>query len=251
MLLNSRAWEKSHNWEPRLVLWSSGWICHLYNWAQKRRHIKYDSWGSWHCWSGWWWPADNQSKVIKKFFLSLIKIFFLPATSMTVCNVIYLLILLQVKEHKTKETFGHALVPLTKDEYIWFHRFVYHRHRYLGGSSQLIFANTNGGPYSKMLTSFQDAWRKFGIPGKPTFSMIRSSISTFVSSFHFMVIQCFFLPILLEGWYETVTLPLKKGFYSQCFNVERTFLFLYIVFCCISFCGSVLSSVNLLENVKC
>ncbi|XP_039468144.1 uncharacterized protein LOC120440226 [Oreochromis aureus] len=87
--------------------------------------------------------------------------------------------IIRVKEHKTKETFGHALVPLTKDEYIWFHRFVYHRHRYPGGSSQLIFANTNGGPYSKMLTSFQDAWRKFGIPGKPTFSMIRSSISTF------------------------------------------------------------------------
>ncbi|CAI5658418.1 unnamed protein product [Oreochromis niloticus] len=87
--------------------------------------------------------------------------------------------IIRVKEHKTKETFGHALVPLTKDEYIWFHRFVYHRQRYPGGSSQLIFANTNGGPYSKMLTSFQDAWRKFGIPGKPTFSMIRSSISTF------------------------------------------------------------------------
>ncbi|CAI5669544.1 unnamed protein product [Oreochromis niloticus] len=87
--------------------------------------------------------------------------------------------IIRVKEHKTKETFGHALVPLTKDEYIWFHRFVYHRQRYPGGSSQLIFANTNGGPYSKMLKSFQDAWRKFGIPGKPTFSMIRSSISTF------------------------------------------------------------------------
>ncbi|KAL4006322.1 hypothetical protein ACER0C_000174 [Sarotherodon galilaeus] len=87
--------------------------------------------------------------------------------------------IIRVKEHKTKETFGHALVPLTEDEYIWFHRFVYHRHRYLGGSSQLIFANTHGGPYCKTLTSFQDAWRKFGIPGKPTFSMIRSSIRTF------------------------------------------------------------------------
>ncbi|XP_026016740.1 uncharacterized protein LOC113029683 [Astatotilapia calliptera] len=91
--------------------------------------------------------------------------------------------IIRVKEHKTKETFGHALVPLTKDEYIWFHRFVNHRHRYLGVSSQLIFANTNGGPYAKMLTSFQDAWRKFGIPGKPTFSMIRSSISTFSGRF--------------------------------------------------------------------
>lgn len=42
-----------------------------------------------------------------------------------------------------------------------------------GEPSQFIFANTNRGRYSKMMTLFQNAWRKFGIPGKTSFSLIR------------------------------------------------------------------------------
>ncbi|XP_051237179.1 uncharacterized protein LOC127352652 [Dicentrarchus labrax] len=90
--------------------------------------------------------------------------------------------IIRVKEHKTKEVFGYALVPLNNHEYMWFYRFVYHRRKYPCGNTELVFANTNGGSFRDALVCFQKAWQKFDLPGKPTFMLIRSSISTLIGS---------------------------------------------------------------------
>ena len=91
----------------------------------------------------------------------------------------------QVKDHETKESFGHALIPLTKREYMWFYRLMYNLHNHQTSDSELVFSNTNGGPYHEILTAFQNCWESFGLPGRPTFSLLRSSISTCVRRFHF------------------------------------------------------------------
>ncbi|MCJ8750141.1 hypothetical protein PDJAM_G00259140 [Pangasius djambal] len=85
-----------------------------------------------------------------------------------------------VAKHKTSSKYGHALVPLEKEEHVWFARFLYHRHKYPIGESKLFFANTNGGPFSRLACTFQECWKEFGLPGKPTFGLIRTSISTYV-----------------------------------------------------------------------
>nr|XP_046231996.1 uncharacterized protein LOC124052114 [Scatophagus argus] len=77
-----------------------------------------------------------------------------------------------VKLHKTRDTFGHAQVPLTKTEYMWLNKFIYRCHT--GGD--LLFSNSNGGPYKDIMEAFQRCWTDFGLPGTPTFSLIRSSI---------------------------------------------------------------------------
>ncbi|XP_053093308.1 uncharacterized protein DDB_G0284459-like isoform X2 [Pangasianodon hypophthalmus] len=86
---------------------------------------------------------------------------------------------IMVAKHKTSSKYGHALVPLEKEEYVWFARFLYHRHKYPMGESKLFFANTNGGPFSRLAGTFQECWKEFGLPGKPTFGLIRTSISTY------------------------------------------------------------------------
>ncbi|KAG7456329.1 hypothetical protein MATL_G00250940 [Megalops atlanticus] len=62
---------------------------------------------------------------------------------------------IKVKKHKTAGTFGHALVPLTKDEYSWLSRFLYHRHKYCRVRSHLLFANSSAGICKRLLRAFQ------------------------------------------------------------------------------------------------
>nr|XP_046231483.1 uncharacterized protein LOC124051823 isoform X1 [Scatophagus argus]XP_046231484.1 uncharacterized protein LOC124051823 isoform X1 [Scatophagus argus] len=50
-----------------------------------------------------------------------------------------------VKQHKTRDTFGHAQVPLTKTEYMWFNKFIYHRHKFPCDDSDILFSNSNWG----------------------------------------------------------------------------------------------------------
>ncbi|KAJ8371750.1 hypothetical protein AAFF_G00302570 [Aldrovandia affinis] len=87
--------------------------------------------------------------------------------------------LIKVIKHKTASVFGHAHLALSKEEYLWFARFLEHRQQLAGGNSELVFFNTNGGIFKRLLEVFQEQWAAFRLPGCPTFSLIRSSISTF------------------------------------------------------------------------
>lgn len=132
----------------------------------------------------------------------------LPLThSHLTCHCLFLS---QVKQHKTKESFGHALIPLTKKEYMWFYRLIYKRKYYPCVDCPLVFTNSNGGPFHENLTTFQDCWESFGFPGRPTFSLKQSSISTCDFSFSFYsllktlslfwtLINCSLLAMLLTG----------------------------------------------------
>lgn len=86
----------------------------------------------------------------------------------------------QVSQHRTKETFGRALIPLNKDEYPWFCHFIPCRHNLPCCDSKTFFANSNDGPFTNLLKSFQASWKCFGLPGMPMFTPVRSSISTCV-----------------------------------------------------------------------
>lgn len=83
-----------------------------------------------------------------------------------------------VRDHKTRKCFGHALIPLTRPEYMWLERFIYHGHSYSCSDSELFFSNRNSGPFQDILKALQKCWVEFGLPGMPTFALIRSSIST-------------------------------------------------------------------------
>lgn len=86
----------------------------------------------------------------------------------------------QVSQHRTKETFGRALIPLNKDEYPWFCHFIPCRHNLPCCDSKTFFANSNDSPFTNLLKSFQASWKCFGLPGMPMFTPVRSSISTCV-----------------------------------------------------------------------
>lgn len=110
----------------------------------------------------------------------------------------FCLFLSQVKQHKTKEAFGLAQIPLTKNEYMWLNRFVYHRHKFPCGDSNIFFSNSNGGTCHDLLEAFQKCWKNFGLPEKPTFSLIRSSISTCVRFIFFNYLsKCYYFLLLL------------------------------------------------------
>lgn len=100
----------------------------------------------------------------------------LPLPSVTVSVFVS-----QVEQHRTEDTFGRALIPLYKEEYRWLNRFIYHRHSFPCGDAELFFSNNNGGLCGNLLESFQASWKRFGLPGTPTFTLIRTSISTCVS----------------------------------------------------------------------
>ncbi|KAJ8358489.1 hypothetical protein AAFF_G00435770 [Aldrovandia affinis] len=87
--------------------------------------------------------------------------------------------LIKVVKHKTASVFGHAHLALSKEEYLWFATFLEHRQQVPGSDSELVFFNTNGGIFKRLLEVFQEQWAAFRLPGCPTFSLIRSSISTF------------------------------------------------------------------------
>lgn len=124
-------------------------------------------------------PADPIAFMLGRDWASISISFFVP----------------QVSQHKTKETFGQALIPLKKDEYRWFSHFIRCRRKLPCGDSETFFANSNGGPFTKLLESFQASWKRFGLPGTPTFTLVRSSISTCVR------------PVFIQSvWVRTATL---------------------------------------------
>ena len=95
---------------------------------------------------------------------------------------VFYLLLTQVANHKTAQSYGPASVTLSEELYK-------HLQDYMDQSKCLpgrekgpatAFFNRLGGTYERMGDNFTREWRRFGLPGSPTLSDIRTAISTAV-----------------------------------------------------------------------
>ncbi|KAJ8264777.1 hypothetical protein GJAV_G00155070 [Gymnothorax javanicus] len=87
--------------------------------------------------------------------------------------------LIAVAKRHPSGLFGHAHLVLTKQEHLWLESLLSLKQQLKGGDSQLVFFNSNGGVFHRLHEVFQDRWTAFRLPGRPTFSMLRTSISTY------------------------------------------------------------------------
>nr|XP_055065247.1 uncharacterized protein LOC129447508 [Misgurnus anguillicaudatus] len=95
------------------------------------------------------------------------------------------LINMSISLHKTNQAFGPAQLSLTKEEYHWFRRFLALREDLVGGPEAVYFFFTStSNPCKNLNNYFQGAWVSMGLPGKPTFTDIRTSIATHARNVH-------------------------------------------------------------------
>ncbi|XP_042588018.1 uncharacterized protein LOC109079132 [Cyprinus carpio] len=84
-----------------------------------------------------------------------------------------------VKNHKTNNTFGHAILPITNGEYNCMAEFLKIRGSFEGSQSAHFFFNKKGGLYKGLLKAFMNVWEDMGLPKPaPTFMSLRTSMST-------------------------------------------------------------------------
>nr|XP_055065242.1 uncharacterized protein LOC129447502 [Misgurnus anguillicaudatus] len=84
--------------------------------------------------------------------------------------------LINVKFHKTNQAFGPAQLSATEEEYGWLRRFLALRNRLVGGKTATYFFYIDN--------YFQGAWVSMGLPGKPNFTDLRTSIATHAKNSH-------------------------------------------------------------------
>lgn len=82
---------------------------------------------------------------------------------------------IDVDNHKTSAAFGGPRVCLTPKEYGWVTSYFKQR---LAGSEQFLFHLDTGEPRERLSNVMQGAWAGAGLTGRPTFNIIRSSVST-------------------------------------------------------------------------
>ncbi|XP_073787720.1 uncharacterized protein isoform X1 [Danio rerio] len=89
---------------------------------------------------------------------------------------------INITTHKTNRAFGAAQLSLNREEYSWFRRFLALRAGLPGGSQATYFFFTSrASPCRTLNKYFQSAWLSMGLPGKPTFTDVRTAIATHVS----------------------------------------------------------------------
>ncbi|XP_073780125.1 uncharacterized protein isoform X3 [Danio rerio] len=92
---------------------------------------------------------------------------------------------INITTHKTNRAFGAAQLSLNREEYSWFRRFLALRAGLPGGSQATYFFFTSrASPCRTLNKYFQSAWLSMGLPGKPTFTDIRTAIATHAKNAH-------------------------------------------------------------------
>ncbi|XP_056298970.1 uncharacterized protein LOC130211950 [Pseudoliparis swirei] len=81
-----------------------------------------------------------------------------------------------IDEHKTNKDVGGAQIFLTCDEFSWLERWIQVR-KNLGPKNQRVFVTKGAGPVKNLVRYFQTAWAQMGLPGRPTFTDIRTAVS--------------------------------------------------------------------------
>nr|XP_021331040.1 uncharacterized protein LOC110439393 [Danio rerio] len=90
-----------------------------------------------------------------------------------------------ITTHKTNRAFGAAQLSLNREKYSWFRRFLALRAGLPGGSQATYFFFTSrASPCRTLNKHFQSAWVSMGLPGKPTFTDVRTAIATHAKNAH-------------------------------------------------------------------
>ncbi|KAJ8333412.1 hypothetical protein SKAU_G00414200 [Synaphobranchus kaupii] len=84
---------------------------------------------------------------------------------------------INVNQHKTNRQFGAAQIYLEPDEYEWMRTWVDLR-KTRAPMNNLFFSMTGMGPAKSLLKFFKQVWAEMGLPGKPTFTDIRTAVAT-------------------------------------------------------------------------
>ncbi|XP_065096456.1 uncharacterized protein [Paramisgurnus dabryanus] len=93
--------------------------------------------------------------------------------------------LINIATHKTNQQFGAAQMSLTGEEYGWMTDFLSMRSLLTGGEEAKYFFFTSKPNFCRNLNAyFQEAWSSMGLTGTPTFTDIRTSISTHAKNTH-------------------------------------------------------------------
>ncbi|XP_073729940.1 uncharacterized protein [Misgurnus anguillicaudatus] len=93
--------------------------------------------------------------------------------------------LINISLHKTNQAFSPAQLSLTPEEYSWFRRFLAMRVNLVGGPDATHFFFTlTPNPCKNLNSYFQGAWVLMGLPGKPTFTDLRTPIATHARNTH-------------------------------------------------------------------
>ncbi|XP_073730820.1 uncharacterized protein [Misgurnus anguillicaudatus] len=93
--------------------------------------------------------------------------------------------LINISLHKTNQAFGPAQLSLTPEEYSWFRRFLEMRDNLVGEPDAIHFFYTSTpNPCKNLDNHFQAAWVLMGLPGKPTFTDLQTSIATHARNTH-------------------------------------------------------------------
>ncbi|XP_073766982.1 uncharacterized protein [Danio rerio] len=92
---------------------------------------------------------------------------------------------INITTHKTNRAFGAAQLSLNREEYSWFRRFLALQAG-LPGESQAtyFFFTSRANPFRTLNKYFQSAWISMGLPGKPTFTDVRTAIATHAKNAH-------------------------------------------------------------------
>ncbi|KAL2102370.1 hypothetical protein ACEWY4_001538 [Coilia grayii] len=93
--------------------------------------------------------------------------------------------IINVSEHKTAKVFGAAQLYLQKDEFAWLERWVSMRPKIKPkAQNDLVFFTAGKGPMKNLNGYFQQAWAEMGLPGKPTFTDVRTAVSAHGKNLH-------------------------------------------------------------------
>ncbi|XP_057184866.1 uncharacterized protein LOC130551313 [Triplophysa rosa] len=91
--------------------------------------------------------------------------------------------LINIKTHKTNELYGPAQIILKEEE--WALRFLHLKDQLPGGlGAKFLFFVSTPNPCKNLNNYFQEAWKAMGLPGCPTFTDVRTSISSHAKFTH-------------------------------------------------------------------
>ncbi|TNN29881.1 hypothetical protein EYF80_059969 [Liparis tanakae] len=91
--------------------------------------------------------------------------------------------IITIDEHKTNRDFGGAQIFLTVQEFDWLERWLKVRKR-MGSKSERVFVTRGDKPLKNLVRYMQTAWAHMGLPGRPTFTDLRTAVSGHVRNIH-------------------------------------------------------------------
>ncbi|XP_037829302.1 uncharacterized protein LOC119616659 [Kryptolebias marmoratus] len=97
-------------------------------------------------------------------------------------------VVVNVKQHKTNQAFGMAQIYLTRQEFSWMEQWLDKR-ALLSPESGHFFVTGCQSPDRVLLRYLRVTWSEMRLPGKPTFTDIRTAVATHMKNTHILEIR--------------------------------------------------------------